>query len=120
MAVDDRLFTDYGEKDNTDLAERFGVKVTDDYKDHPVIKLFVQGNDINTPIDYDGDYSVDNLRKFVATEGGTTQGLRFSIIGFGVGLLSAAAPNELLHCIREYSGNTEFVAVEEHPMSVLC
>ena len=65
---DDAFLADYGQKDNTDLAERFGVKVTDDYKDHPVIKLFVPDRD--GPIDYDGDYSLDSLRKFVATEGG--------------------------------------------------
>ena len=65
---DEPLLSDYGKKDNVDLAERFGVKVTDDYKDHPVIKLFLQNKP--DPITYDGDYSVDSLRKFVATEGG--------------------------------------------------
>ena len=68
MRLGKHLISDYGKKDNVDLAERFGVKVTDDYKDHPVIKLFHQ--DQADPVTYDGDYSVDSLRKFVAMEGG--------------------------------------------------
>jgi len=62
------LVSDYGQKDNADLAERFGVKVTDDYKDHPVIKLFLRDKD--DPITYDGDYTLDSLRKFIASDGG--------------------------------------------------
>ncbi|KAA0191794.1 hypothetical protein HAZT_HAZT000898 [Hyalella azteca] len=51
---------DYGEFENVDLGERFGV-VKENF---PVVKLFLQGRD--DPIDFDStDYTEDSLRNFV-------------------------------------------------------
>jgi hypothetical protein len=53
---------DYGDKDNEDLAKRYGVN-KDDY---PVVKLFVQGKD---PITFvakdDNQFTADNLKRFI-------------------------------------------------------
>uniref|UniRef100_A0A2P2I7L7 Endoplasmic reticulum resident protein 29 n=1 Tax=Hirondellea gigas TaxID=1518452 RepID=A0A2P2I7L7_9CRUS len=51
---------DYGEFENTDLAERFSINK----EKYPVVKLFLQGNE--TPIDFDGkDFTEDGLRYFL-------------------------------------------------------
>ncbi|CAL4251454.1 unnamed protein product, partial [Meganyctiphanes norvegica] len=50
---------DYGDMENMDLQERFGVK-KDDF---PVVKLFVQGQ--SEPIDFEGEFNEDNLKKFI-------------------------------------------------------
>lgn len=51
---------DYGEFENTDLAERFNVNKLD----FPVVKLFVQGKD--NYIDFEGEeYTEEALRNFV-------------------------------------------------------
>lgn len=50
---------DYGDMENMDLQERFGVK-KDDF---PVVKLFVQGQE--DPIDFEGEFNEDGLKKFI-------------------------------------------------------
>ncbi|ESO97328.1 hypothetical protein LOTGIDRAFT_214161 [Lottia gigantea] len=70
LLVAEVQISDYGDKDNTDLAERFGIK-----KDkHPVYKLFLQNKD--EPIDYTGDnLNSDDIKKFVMKESGLWLGL---------------------------------------------
>lgn len=52
---------DYGEKENEDLAQKYGVK-KDDF---PAVKLFLNGN-LEKPIVFnDKDFKVDNLKRFV-------------------------------------------------------
>ena len=59
------LFTDYGDKENSDLADRFGV-TKDDF---PVYKLFVQGK--KDPVTYNGDVkNPDAIKKFLIKESG--------------------------------------------------
>lgn len=55
---------DYGDKENSDLAERFGV-VKDDY---PVLKLFLQGE--AEPIDFTSDYNSGEILAFVSEKSG--------------------------------------------------
>lgn len=55
---------DYGEKENFDLAEKYGVK-KDDF---PVIKLFVQGQ--NDPITFTGTFKAENIQKFIRQKSG--------------------------------------------------
>ncbi|CAL1281643.1 unnamed protein product [Larinioides sclopetarius] len=50
---------DYGEKENSDIAERFGVS-KDDF---PVLKLFVEGKD--EPITFTGDFKADEIKNFI-------------------------------------------------------
>ncbi|XP_068232793.1 endoplasmic reticulum resident protein 29 [Palaemon carinicauda] len=50
---------DYGDNENMDLAERFGV-VKDDF---PVVKLFIAGKE--DPIDFDGEFNEENLKMFI-------------------------------------------------------
>ncbi|GFY38665.1 endoplasmic reticulum resident protein 29 [Trichonephila inaurata madagascariensis] len=50
---------DYGEQENSDIAERFGVS-KDDF---PVIKLFVEGE--SEPIAYSGDIKADDIKNFI-------------------------------------------------------
>ncbi|KAK8775989.1 endoplasmic reticulum resident protein 29-like [Amblyomma americanum] len=50
---------DYGDKENSDLAERFGVK-KDDF---PVLKLFISGQD--EPVTFKGDFKADEIKAFV-------------------------------------------------------
>lgn len=58
-------FTDYGEKENADIAEKYGVK-KDDF---PVYKLFVEGKD--EPVTYQGNTkSSDDIVKFLIRESG--------------------------------------------------
>lgn len=60
------ICVDYGDKDNSDLAERFGVKK----ENYPVYKLFLQGKP--EPVTYTGDYkSADAIKKFIMQESGT-------------------------------------------------
>ncbi|XP_049794031.1 endoplasmic reticulum resident protein 29 [Schistocerca nitens] len=61
---------DYGEKENSDLAERF--KVTKD--DFPVVKLFLQGKE--EPVTFtDTDFTADNIKKFIRKYSGIHIGL---------------------------------------------
>lgn len=50
---------DYGEKENSDLAERFGVSK----EDFPVIKLFVEGK--KEPFTFTGNVKVDEIKGFI-------------------------------------------------------
>ncbi|XP_020613934.1 endoplasmic reticulum resident protein 29-like [Orbicella faveolata] len=53
--------SEYGEKENDDLRERYNINK----EDFPVYKLFKQNED--TPIDFTGDIKADELSKFVKT-----------------------------------------------------
>lgn len=56
---------DYGEKDNEDLANRYGV-TKDDY---PTVKLFTKNNEPVTFIYKDDkDFTSDNLKKFIRSK----------------------------------------------------
>lgn len=63
---------DYGEKENSDLAERFKI----DKEKFPVVKLFVKGKD---PVDFqetsDEGFTSDNLIQFIRTNSGKYVGL---------------------------------------------
>ena len=65
MVVDIWFFfffaTEYGEKENDDLRERFNINK----EEFPVYKLFRQNED--TPIDFTGEVKADELAKFVKT-----------------------------------------------------
>ncbi len=57
---------DYGEKENQDLADKYGVK-KDDF---PVLKLFLNGK-VDDPITYtDKDFKVDNIKNFLKQKSG--------------------------------------------------
>ncbi|XP_077533539.1 endoplasmic reticulum protein 29-like protein wbl [Haemaphysalis longicornis] len=55
---------DYGDKENADLAERFGVK-KDDF---PVLKLFMNGQE--EPTTYKGEFKADDIKAFVKKNSG--------------------------------------------------
>ena len=48
---------DWGEKENQDLMDRFGVKK----EEYPVFKLFIKGKD---PVNFNGDLTENKLLKF--------------------------------------------------------
>nr|XP_053644666.1 endoplasmic reticulum resident protein 29-like [Cherax quadricarinatus] len=50
---------DYGDMENMDLAERFGV-VKEDF---PKVKLFISGKD--DPLDFEGEFNAEELKKFI-------------------------------------------------------
>lgn len=50
---------DYGDMENMDLAERFGVTK----EDFPKVMLFVQGKD--DPMVYEGDFKAEEIKKFI-------------------------------------------------------
>uniref|UniRef100_A0A646QHS0 Endoplasmic reticulum resident protein 29 n=1 Tax=Hemiscolopendra marginata TaxID=943146 RepID=A0A646QHS0_9MYRI len=61
---------DYGEKENQDLAEKYGVKK----EDFPVLKLFLRGTE--EPIPYTGEeFKSDNLKQFIREKSGLYIGL---------------------------------------------
>ncbi len=61
------MFADYGDKDNSDLGDRFGVTK----EDYPEYRLFVQGRDIEDPIKYTGnEENADDIKKFIVRESG--------------------------------------------------
>ncbi|CAL8129566.1 unnamed protein product [Orchesella dallaii] len=60
---------DYGDKDNSDLAEKYEVKA----KDFPVLKLFSKGQD--APLAYTGEFKLDDIIAFVKTNTGVYIGL---------------------------------------------
>ncbi|CAG2055073.1 unnamed protein product [Timema podura] len=61
---------DYGEKENAELAARYGIK-KDDF---PVVKLFVSG--VKEPFTFsDTDFTQTNLKKFVRSKSGIHIGL---------------------------------------------
>ena len=55
------FFTEYGEKENDQLRERFNINK----EDFPVYKLFKQNE--ATPIDFKGEVKADELSKFIKT-----------------------------------------------------
>lgn len=59
------MFSDYGEKENSDLAERYGVS-----KEHyPVYRLFINGDLEGIP--YTGDTkNANEIKKFLMTKTG--------------------------------------------------
>lgn len=63
---------DYGEKENSDLAERFKI----DKDQFPVVKLFIKGKE---PIDFqettEEGFTSDNLIQFIRTNSGKYVGL---------------------------------------------
>lgn len=52
--------TDYGEKENDQLAQEYNVVKAD----FPAYKLFLKGK--STPIDYTGDKTEDDLKRFLS------------------------------------------------------
>jgi endoplasmic reticulum protein 29 len=56
--------TNYGDMENQELAKRYGV----DKADFPAYKLFLNGN--LEPIDYTGDRTVDDLKRFLSQNTG--------------------------------------------------
>jgi len=57
---------DYGEKDNQDLADRYGA----DKDKLPVLKLFLNGN-LQKPVTFDDkDYKADNIKNFIKKNSG--------------------------------------------------
>lgn len=53
------IILDYGDKENSDIAERYGVS-----KDNfPVLKLFVEGKP--EPFTFSGDFKADEIRNFI-------------------------------------------------------
>ncbi|CAN7938834.1 unnamed protein product [Ixodes hexagonus] len=67
---------DYGDKENMDLAERFGVK-KDDF---PVLKLFVSGQ--SDPVTYDGEFKADDIKGFVRKHSGVKLQLKHCLAAF--------------------------------------
>lgn len=57
---------DYGEKENADLAKKYGAE-----KDNfPVVKLFLQGQSDPVGFSKDEDFSAENLKKFIRSQSG--------------------------------------------------
>jgi endoplasmic reticulum protein 29 len=52
--------TDYGEKENEQLAKEYGVSKPD----FPAYKLFLKGK--SKPIDYTGDKTEDDIKRFLS------------------------------------------------------
>lgn len=60
------MFPDYGDKDNIDLAERFGVTKAD----FPAYRLFLNGKNTD-PIKFTANVeSADDIKNFVIRESG--------------------------------------------------
>lgn len=60
---------DYGDMENTDLAERFEVKK----EDFPKVMLFVAGKE--EPLVYEGDFKAEEMKKFIRRNSGIYIGL---------------------------------------------
>lgn len=67
---------DYGDKENMDLAERYGVK-KDDF---PVVKLFMSGQ--QEPVTYDGEFKADDMKTFVKKHSGIKLQLKHCLTAF--------------------------------------
>ncbi|XP_064459845.1 endoplasmic reticulum resident protein 29-like [Ornithodoros turicata] len=67
---------DYGDKDNMDLAERYGVK-KDDF---PVLKLFLSGQ--NDPVAYTGEFKADDIKGFLKKHAGVKLNLKHCLPKF--------------------------------------
>nr|BAN20799.1 endoplasmic reticulum protein erp29 [Riptortus pedestris] len=55
---------DYGEKDNEELAKRYGV-IKDNY---PTVKLFTKNGPVTFVTNDDKDFTSDNLKKFIRSK----------------------------------------------------
>ncbi|KAL0267121.1 UNVERIFIED_CONTAM: hypothetical protein PYX00_009476 [Menopon gallinae] len=60
---------DYGDKENSDLAERYQIN-KDDF---PVVKLFIEGK--NEPFTFTGEFKTENIQKFIRLNSGVYIGL---------------------------------------------
>jgi len=72
MLVCDVGVSEYGDKDNADLSERYGIKT----EDFPQYRLFLKGTPSDgTPITYKGDKKADAFLRFAQAEAGVWVGL---------------------------------------------
>ncbi|CAN7988637.1 unnamed protein product [Ixodes pacificus] len=67
---------DYGDKENMDLAERYGVKK----EQFPVLKLFLSGQD--EPVLYEGEFKADDIKAFVKKHSGIKLQLKHCLSEF--------------------------------------
>jgi endoplasmic reticulum protein 29 len=71
MLVADVGVSEYGDKDNSDIADKFSIK-TDDF---PQYRLFLKGKAADTPIVYKGDKKEEAFMRFAQSEAGIWVGL---------------------------------------------
>ena len=71
MLVADVGVSEYGDKDNSDIAEKFSIK-TDDF---PQYRLFLKGKDSAAPVVYKGDKKEEAFMRFAQSEAGIWVGL---------------------------------------------
>ena len=65
-------FTEYGDKDNSDLSTRFGI-ASDDF---PQYRLWTKGNDATKdPIKFTGNKKSDEFMRFIQSNAGVWVGL---------------------------------------------
>lgn len=69
---------DYGEKENSNLAQKYGV-VKDDY---PVVKLFKHGQSEPISFGTNDEFNADNLKKFIRSKSGVYIGCSGCIQAF--------------------------------------
>ena len=63
------MFSDWGDKENSDLSQRYGVTK----EDFPTIKLIVGGK-ISEPIDFKGKFEQNELKNFIGKHAGEKWG----------------------------------------------
>merc|ERR1719316_2639050 len=56
--------SEYGDKDNSDIADRFAIK-TDDF---PQYRLFLKGAAVDAPVKFSGEKKKDEFLRFVQAE----------------------------------------------------
>merc|ERR1719217_851554 len=72
MLVADVGVSEYGDKDNSDIAERFSIKT----EDFPQYRLWVKGSDASKdPVKFSGDKKNEEFMKFIQTNAGVWVGL---------------------------------------------
>jgi len=72
MMVGDVGVSEYGDKDNADISERFSIKT----EDFPQYRLFMKGSGSSTtPISYTGDKKYEGFLRFVQEKAGVWVGL---------------------------------------------
>uniref|UniRef100_A0A7S4EY79 Endoplasmic reticulum resident protein 29 C-terminal domain-containing protein n=1 Tax=Chrysotila carterae TaxID=13221 RepID=A0A7S4EY79_CHRCT len=87
--------SEYGEKENSDLIERYGIKTAD----FPQYRLFVKGTSgLGSPIAYTGAAKTDEFVRFVQEKAGAWIGLPGQI-------------KELDEIAKEFMGSTEQAAL---------
>lgn len=69
---------DYGEKENSNLAQKYGV-LKDDF---PVVKLFKQGQSEPISFGTNNEFNTDNLKKFIRSNSGVYIGCTGCIQAF--------------------------------------